>query len=77
MAKRRFGLRMVRGIFSGILGGLGGGLGLMFICMAINAVAGSQVLDPTAFLLLGAGIGIMGATAYEMSEEMNESENKQ
>ena len=72
MAKVKFAQRLMRGFFTGLLGGLGGGLGLLFLCEAVNRIAGSTVLDPIAFLLLGVGMGILAGFSIEQSKEMEE-----
>ena len=72
MAKKSIAAKLVRAFFVGQTIGLIGGLGLYIMARAVNALAGSTVLDPTAMLLLTDGLATIASIGVELSKDLGE-----
>jgi hypothetical protein len=68
--KKRLGARVVRAVFNGVALGILGGTGVYILASGVNSLAGSQILDPTAFLLIVLGGSVTASVGVELSKDL-------
>jgi len=68
--KKRLGARVIRAIFNGIALGILGGVGVYILAMGVNTLAGTSVLNPTAFLLIVLGGSVTASVGIELSKDL-------
>jgi len=69
--KKRLGARMIRAIFNGVALGILGGAGIYILAQGVDTLAGSPVLNPTAFLLIILGGSITASVGIELSKDLS------
>ena len=70
--KRKLAGKIIRGLLTGGVIGFGAGNGFYFMAKATNIMAGANVVNPIAYLLLWLGLGLIAGAAYELSKEYEE-----
>lgn len=73
MARIKFGSRLIRGFIYGLTGGGITYLALSMLAKAVNAIAGSTLVNAGAAGLIGFALFLFGAVGTEISKEMEET----
>jgi len=68
--KKRLGARITRAVFNGLSLGILGGAGIYILAQGVDTLAGTPVLNPTAFLLLIVGGSIVTSVGIELSKDL-------
>jgi len=68
--KKRLGARVTRALFNGLSLGILGGAGIYILAQGVDTLAGTQVLNPIAFLLLIVGGSIVTSIGIELSKDL-------
>jgi len=68
--KKRLGARVIRAIFNGVALGILGGTGVYILAQGVNTLAGSSILNPTAFLLIVLGGSVTASIGIELSKDL-------
>jgi len=61
---------MIRAIFTGFSVGILGGVGVYILATGVNNLAGTSVLNPTAFLLIVLGGSVTASVGIELSKDL-------
>ena len=69
--KKRLGARITRALFNGLSLGILGGAGIYILAEGVDSLAGTQVLNPIAFLLLIVGGTIVTSIGIELSKDLS------
>ncbi len=68
--RKKIGARVIRAIFNGLGLGILGGTGVYILASGVNNLAGTSVLNPTAFLLIVLGGSVTASIGIELSKDL-------